>query len=680
MKRILILVALGLFLCSTASALQDGGGKSTRNPKPTRKPRSPSAPKPKVEPPKRSSTPVAQPTTTKAQVADRERQYEAIRIAERTRVEQGIAGEWSDETSRLTIIKDGDKFSAVYPSGKGPQVMRGELLADNQLRLVNVSYGKLVQPGTYYDGDFSQEAWIELGVDGSFLTVRFSQAKGGRALVMKRIAGNTASRVPEANTVSWASVSAGSSYACAVTTTGAPYCWGNDHGDITSGKVFGTPGLVPVIDDMSITMVSAGELSTCWLTTSGAAYCSGNNDSGQLGNGKGSTGVSGGRSSAVPTAVKGGLRFSVVSVGNKHACGLTPSGAAYCWGDNRSDQLGNTTNVATVQAPEFTTPGTWESAVPFAVGSGLRFATLSAGAAHTCAVTTGGAAYCWGEGRHGQLGNGATERSAMPVAVAGGLSFASVTASNTESFTCGLTTSGAAYCWGLIDEVRDNLQLGNGKTGSSSIPVAVAGGLNFTALSAGALHVCGVTTSGAAYCWGRGGPLGTGTTKDALTPVPVAGALKFVSISSGSFYTCGVTTSGALYCWGTNSYGELGGATTARSSLFPVAVRIQTDEDGFKAFFREFCSAVRKRDRATLELMMSPTIEFPVEIGSPSMALDYLGYNDGEGWRQLEESVTRGTKPYKDPSPQPVTRITNDNWVIFGRGSDGKWRWLRFGD
>lgn len=54
MKRILSLGALSLFLCSTAIAVQDGGGKSTKNPKPT--PRPPSAPKPKVEPHKRSST------------------------------------------------------------------------------------------------------------------------------------------------------------------------------------------------------------------------------------------------------------------------------------------------------------------------------------------------------------------------------------------------------------------------------------------------------------------------------------------------------------------------------------------------------------------------------------------------------------------------------------------------
>jgi peptidylprolyl isomerase len=57
MKRILILVAVSLFLCSTASAFQGGGGETTKNPKPTPKPRPPSTRKTKVELHKRSSTP-----------------------------------------------------------------------------------------------------------------------------------------------------------------------------------------------------------------------------------------------------------------------------------------------------------------------------------------------------------------------------------------------------------------------------------------------------------------------------------------------------------------------------------------------------------------------------------------------------------------------------------------------
>ena len=62
----------------------------------------------------------------------------------------------------------------------------------------------------------------------------------------------------------------------------------------------------------------------------------------------------------------------------------------------------------------------------------------------------------------------------MPVAVAGGHAFASVSAG--LSFSCGLTTAGAALCWGF----NGFGQLGDGTRADSPVPVAVAGGHAFT--------------------------------------------------------------------------------------------------------------------------------------------------------------------------------------------------------
>ena len=46
------------------------------------------------------------------------------------------------------------------------------------------------------------------------------------------------------------------------------------------------------------------------------------------------------------------------------------------------------------------------------------FATVSAGnGEHTCGVTTSGAAYCWGEGVYGRLGDGSVRIQFTPVAV-----------------------------------------------------------------------------------------------------------------------------------------------------------------------------------------------------------------------------------------------------------------------
>src|SRR6185312_11449052 len=71
-----------------------------------------------------------------------------------------------------------------------------------------------------------------------------------------------------------------------------------------------------------------------------------------------------------------------------------------------------------------------------------------------------------------------------------------------NGFTCAVTQSGAAFCWGD----NSNLALGigpfSGSGGVQAAPVAVVGGLSFARLSAGNSHVCGITLSGAAYCWG----------------------------------------------------------------------------------------------------------------------------------------------------------------------------------
>src|SRR5439155_14350452 len=189
----------------------------------------------------------------------------------------------------------------------------------------------------------------------------------------------------------------------------------------------------------------------------------------------------------------------------------------------------------------------------------LGFTALSAGGYHTCGLTTRGAAYCWGRGFNGELGTGTTTASTVPVLVSGGLSFAALSAG--DFYTCGVTTGGAAYGWGC-----DNVgQLGNGTMTSSTVPVLVSGGLSFAALGAGISATCGVTTGGAAYCWGDNyyGDLGTGTTTASPVPVLVSGGLTFAALTAGTYHTCGLTTSGPAYCWGYNAYGQLGNGPTA---------------------------------------------------------------------------------------------------------------------
>lgn len=199
----------------------------------------------------------------------------------------------------------------------------------------------------------------------------------------------------------------------------------------------------------------------------------------------------------------------------------------------------------------------------------FKLASLSMGYMHVCGARGDGVAFCWGRNNLGQLGTNAigTDRS-VPTPVSGGLSFKSVSVG--WEFTCGVTTAGAGYCWGL----NDKGQVGDGSTTNRAAPVAVGSGLAFQSISAGESHACGLTTTGAVYCWGSNaaGRLGDGTTTNRLVPVAVSGGLTFTALKTGFSHTCAVAASGLGYCWGSNNDLTLGDFDLALSKSSPAPV------------------------------------------------------------------------------------------------------------
>ncbi len=397
-------------------------------------------------------------------------------------------------------------------------------------------------------------------------------------------------------------IDAGDAITCGIISKGQAFCWGlNNHGQlgaVTDSVCFGgtSPGevtedtvvtsalpcrLLPlrVGPDLEFASISAGDSTSCGIVVSGRAYCWGNGTFGTVGNGKVGTPTQ-------PEVVTFAQTFSSLSVGGQHACGLATGGFAYCWGDDTFGQLGDLREINS------TTP------IPVILNEAHAvFASISAGWRHTCALTPSGAAYCWGSNERGQLGAGGTGGySTFPLAVAGGLSFASLSAGGDH--TCGLTTSGAAFCWGSNLEG----QLGNGGVGGvSGVPVAAAAGLSFTRISAstgtrslvtplgpawkpeGLGHSCGLTTGGAIYCWGDNGILQLGRgpfsgggfpsgAPQLVTGGELPGGVTFVSVTTGSRHSCGVGSDGAAYCWGSNVYGALGNTYQAHFRGLPQRV------------------------------------------------------------------------------------------------------------
>jgi alpha-tubulin suppressor-like RCC1 family protein len=340
-------------------------------------------------------------------------------------------------------------------------------------------------------------------------------------------------------------------------------CGDDDTGSPT-GPSAPTPALsVSAAGALSFKQVSGGGNHSCGLTFDNKAYCWGWNDFGQLGDGSASgpefcNGAVGPFScSTRPVLVAGGHSFQQISAGSAHTCAVTTDNRAFCWGSNVG-QLGDGTRTT--------------RRAPVAVAGGHQFRLVDAGNDHTCAVTTGNRAYCWGLNGDGNLGDGTQTNRFTPVAVAGGLSFTQVSAGvGVYRFTCGVTSDYRGFCWG-----RNNSgQLGDSSEAHLRVrPSLVAGKRQFRGVDAGYEHACGVTTGDRVYCWGNGrrGALGNGKTYLSFWPRAVSGGLFFATVTAGHSYSCGVTTSQKGYCWGFNSTGELGnGTTTGTTTPVPVS-------------------------------------------------------------------------------------------------------------
>lgn len=402
---------------------------------------------------------------------------------------------------------------------------------------------------------------------------------GGNAKGQLGIGNNTNQSIPQLVSLpsSVTQVVAGT-HTCAITVDSNLYCWGqNTHGTIDTGGMLGigsapdqnTPQHVDSLQDV-VTVASSYD-TTCAATANGSAYCWGANvfnlpdwfetipieDAiGYVLGEKTDPSYTIAYDTPQPVGqaqVDGGI--SEITSGDGHTCITTADSNAYCWGDNIKYQLGTTT-------PSEAFPNAQK------VLNINNITSMSAGGDTSCATTTEGNLYCWGDDQYDifKIGDPGDPSAKQQVTALSDVT--QVTTSLTHA--CAITVVGDLYCWG--DTASGQLGIGNHYTDVGSVPPNQVTDLsNVVSVSAGYNHTCAITANGNLYCWGDNtyGQLGTGDNTNQSTPTLVTEISNVVSVSTGNSTTCATTAGNDAYCWGDNSHGQLGnGDTTSQNTPY----------------------------------------------------------------------------------------------------------------
>ena len=360
----------------------------------------------------------------------------------------------------------------------------------------------------------------------------------------------------------------GDHHTCAITGMGAVRCWGrgNDHrlgfpgfDAVGDGE---RPSARPSLSLPPITDVGLGDRHSCAVTGSGAVYCWG-------GAGRGATGYLGdGADHPVrgePIPLSKHVEELAISAG--HSCARTSDGEVYCWGANQVGQLGygNTTDIGLEVTPD----------AVGSVDLGARALSLVGGSGfHTCALLEDGRLRCWGGNTNGQLGYATTELVSLDqvpdalgdVQVGGPVMRAALGVRH----TCVVLETGVVRCWGQGElgrlgyasedsifattpaEYNRNVNLGEGE---AALDIAV-----------GQDHSCALLRSGNVMCWGSNarGQLGVGAV-DAIgdDEEPINGGFidmggRAAAIAAAGQRTCVLTSDERVRCWGQGNTGSLG--------------------------------------------------------------------------------------------------------------------------
>ena len=258
-------------------------------------------------------------------------------------------------------------------------------------------------------------------------------------------------------------ITAGTSHTCALMSAGGVKCWGlNSSGQLgaLASDVCGAAACsftplnvcaeaVCTSDLADIAAIAAGAAHTCALTAAGGVLCWGGNGNGQLGQGTSDliAHLAPGVVCADEACVSSLSGVAAIAAGGLtgsggHTCVVATTGGILCWGSNFDGQLGD--------ALSCTNPCETPSAVAGLGGGSVAVAT---GYLHTCAVSSAGDVWCWGNNESGQVGDGTTSDRSSPVRVSSESSKDGVTATPTPIATPPRAAPGDTNCNGAVDSI-----------------------------------------------------------------------------------------------------------------------------------------------------------------------------------------------------------------------------------
>ncbi len=278
-------------------------------------------------------------------------------------------------------------------------------------------------------------------------------------------------------------------------------------------------------------------------------------------------------------------RMRYITAGDNHTCIVLSNNSVKCFGMGADGQLGN----GTVDNIGDSTASSVATSTVVSLGTGRTVRSISAGAAHTCALLDNATVKCWGYGAVGALGYGSTANKGdstgqmgdLLPAVALGTGRTALQISVGSQHSCALLDNYSVKCWGrgtygqLGIGSTTTIGDGPGEMGDLLTAVVFAAGRSARSIAAGSNHTCAILDNASVVCWGRGnsGQLGQGAISNigysgsatvASTPaIDLSAGHTALAISAGDAHTCAILDNAAVKCWGSGGNGRLGSGATA---------------------------------------------------------------------------------------------------------------------